>query len=93
MERPNEKIWCSLETMKLLNELNLTESDTARALKYLFPDVYDTEEKAMKQAENIKTKPLLSKYTDEAKKHFEYYKKDMEMLRNELTQIGLCVNV
>lgn len=90
MERPNNNIWLCLETMKLLNELNLSEEDTARALEYLFPDVYyGNREKSLEQAKNIKTKPMLSAYTESQKQHFDFIKKDMEELVKELRTIGL----
>ena len=90
MERPNEKIWLSVETMKLLNELNLTEEKTAEALVYLFPDVYNAET-ALKQAKNIKEKKMLSAYTPEQKKNFNFVDEDMEMLTSELKSANIIM--
>lgn len=93
MERPNKLVWLCVETMKLLNEMNLTEKELCKALGHLFPDVYDTPEKCLEQAKNIENKPMLKPYTEKQKKHFDFIKKDMEILKNELTTIGIGVNI
>lgn len=93
MERPNEKIWLNVETMKLLSEFNLSENDLSKALKHLFPDEYaNNEEKCLRQAKNIKTKPMLRPYTEAQKKSLDFIRKDSEELKNELTKIGIVVN-
>jgi hypothetical protein len=93
MERPNENIWLNVETMKILHEFNLEEKDLAKALKYLFPDEYaNDEEKCLRQAKNIKTKHMLESYTDSQKKSFDFIRKDTEIIKNELTKIGIVVN-
>jgi hypothetical protein len=93
MERPNEKIWLNVETMKLLNEFNLNENDLVKALKHLFPDVYANDtEKCLEQAKNIKTKRMLSAYTEAQKKSLDFIRKDSEELKNELTKIGIVIN-
>ena len=82
MNRPNDNIWFCVGTMKLLNELALSEEDTFKALNYLFPDVYaEDSKKCLEQVKNIKTKPMLAAYTPAQKQHLDYIKKDMDILK------------